>query len=974
MDVEHESLFVRTQFGNNIKRFELLPPHCTFFDLMKTVENLYKDNQITVIKYKDEEEELITMNSEEEFNEALKTASKTGETLKVYLNDTENNEKNRKISKETLNRQDSKVKLRQTKNEADDIQRKNSIPLKIESASQLSKDIELVSSEVMGRIPVTSPALKCGLDTHFISQKPGYRKIRQLSSSSALGDKRNEQRRKRMKHRSGSFCSSETSESSNSSSTSSSSSSSSSDSCSEDEEAIPKRQNVHAASLNKLLSKFEKRFQLKMTEDIQTCVSEIKKEITSSVTQAVLQQLDGAVIESIKTNSSHTANDLSDLLVSSMPKNDTSKRIRYHHKNVICDNCEKEIFGPRYKCGNCSDYDLCETCEDIEGIHTPNHVFLKLHYPSVHAGRKNLGGKASPLLNLNIYEERETEREREELLQRKFDSGSELNSKTLEKIEKQRMKMRDAKRKKEAHELRKDEWKKVRKELRRNKRDISRKLKIAKMQQQQKNCMELRGVQELTLSPAGCQFCYVNPTADSTSLQDQNVMTALSGLQIVQASQENIDPELNLSTNDKPNDCLVRSISGQNYIHDDNNPGMIQTAIGIFEDIQQQSDEKEHDTIDLSQEEGSSVTSEDFIVVSKVFDLDTPLDRDEIRKRLKCETGDAEEENEDEKDNEEEEVYSDDENEGSESEEYYDSSTSKVTDQNDVPSLPTNDLSRNAFDEKLIKQTANVTDDDVQDSACLTPTPTNKIQEPIYTVIETQPSPCSLKESISSIVDKQPESRNVIQVISSQPTLHDEIMSLKETVDNTIEMPINQENQPKTLLEQAKAVQERVDQTKEAGELVVEMQEKRQKFWLEQYGKQECSVDLLKSVAEAAGSNESPAIGPSKNDKNTSFGDAITDAMASVVDAAANVAASLMQPSLPPPKAAYSKQEEDVDVITTERQNQSAFESHMGQLFDMGFFDRDLNAKLLKKHNNDIAQCVNELVLFVDNRWHQGRH
>ena len=38
--------------------------------------------------------------------------------------------------------------------------------------------------------------------------------------------------------------------------------------------------------------------------------------------------------------------------------------------------------------------------------------------------------------------------------------------------------------------------------------------------------------------------------------------------------------------------------------------------------------------------------------------------------------------------------------------------------------------------------------------------------------------------------------------------------------------------------------------------------------------------------------------------------------MASVVDAAATVAATLLQPSSPTPKASYSKEEEDVNVIT----------------------------------------------------------
>ena len=78
--------------------------------------------------------------------------------------------------------------------------------------------------------------------------------------------------------------------------------------------------------------------------------------------------------------------------------------ITYKHDLYIC------TFDSFYR--NCSDYDLCETCEGIDGIHIPSHVFLKLHYPSNHAGRKSYWDAPKPLLNANIYEERETEREK----------------------------------------------------------------------------------------------------------------------------------------------------------------------------------------------------------------------------------------------------------------------------------------------------------------------------------------------------------------------------------------------------------------------------------------------------------------------------------------------------------------------------------------------------------------------------------
>ncbi|KAF9173470.1 hypothetical protein BGX21_000804 [Mortierella sp. AD011] len=52
------------------------------------------------------------------------------------------------------------------------------------------------------------------------------------------------------------------------------------------------------------------------------------------------------------------------------------------HTNVFCDCCNNEIYGIRYKCGNCIDYDLCSSCEALPGsIHDPNHIFLKIRKP-----------------------------------------------------------------------------------------------------------------------------------------------------------------------------------------------------------------------------------------------------------------------------------------------------------------------------------------------------------------------------------------------------------------------------------------------------------------------------------------------------------------------------------------------------------------------------------------------------------------
>ncbi|CAH1249554.1 NBR1 [Branchiostoma lanceolatum] len=74
--------------------------------------------------------------------------------------------------------------------------------------------------------------------------------------------------------------------------------------------------------------------------------------------------------------------------------------VAYVHTGIICDQCEQIIVGIRYKCANCSDYDLCEACEQVSE-HNPTHVFLKVRTPAFGAGRKN--GKMVPLLKNSLY-------------------------------------------------------------------------------------------------------------------------------------------------------------------------------------------------------------------------------------------------------------------------------------------------------------------------------------------------------------------------------------------------------------------------------------------------------------------------------------------------------------------------------------------------------------------------------------------
>ncbi|CAG8585045.1 5344_t:CDS:10 [Paraglomus occultum] len=54
-----------------------------------------------------------------------------------------------------------------------------------------------------------------------------------------------------------------------------------------------------------------------------------------------------------------------------------------HHPGIKCDHCNKQITGLRYKCGNCSDFDLCGNCEASPlNKHDETHVFLKIRRPT----------------------------------------------------------------------------------------------------------------------------------------------------------------------------------------------------------------------------------------------------------------------------------------------------------------------------------------------------------------------------------------------------------------------------------------------------------------------------------------------------------------------------------------------------------------------------------------------------------------
>ncbi|ELU01274.1 hypothetical protein CAPTEDRAFT_224314 [Capitella teleta] len=124
---------------------------------------------------------------------------------------------------------------------------------------------------------------------------------------------------------------------------------------------------------------------------------EISRKTAQKTVDGVLQGLESAVITSVSSGNTPQPQH-----AGKIPKN-VSKPATYCHFGVICDICENTIIGPRYKCGNCADFDLCEECErHAELHHNPSHVFLKIRRPVALAGHE--GQQKAPLLPFNVFD------------------------------------------------------------------------------------------------------------------------------------------------------------------------------------------------------------------------------------------------------------------------------------------------------------------------------------------------------------------------------------------------------------------------------------------------------------------------------------------------------------------------------------------------------------------------------------------
>lgn len=64
-----------------------------------------------------------------------------------------------------------------------------------------------------------------------------------------------------------------------------------------------------------------------------------------------------------------------------------------HHQGILCDVCDKDIYGFRYKCLDCDEFDMCMDCEPKQ-IHK-EHLLLRITNPI--DGEKNFELRVVPV-------------------------------------------------------------------------------------------------------------------------------------------------------------------------------------------------------------------------------------------------------------------------------------------------------------------------------------------------------------------------------------------------------------------------------------------------------------------------------------------------------------------------------------------------------------------------------------------------
>lgn len=71
-----------------------------------------------------------------------------------------------------------------------------------------------------------------------------------------------------------------------------------------------------------------------------------------------------------------------------------------HHEGILCDVCDKDVYGFRYKCLDCEEFDICMDCQATQ-IHK-EHLLLRITNPI--DGEKNFELRVIPGENKPEYD------------------------------------------------------------------------------------------------------------------------------------------------------------------------------------------------------------------------------------------------------------------------------------------------------------------------------------------------------------------------------------------------------------------------------------------------------------------------------------------------------------------------------------------------------------------------------------------
>ena len=122
------------------------------------------------------------------------------------------------------------------------------------------------------------------------------------------------------------------------------------------------------ASINLLNDKKEEKEDIE--NPVQSILKEKMKELEDKLVEELYNNLQNEISKSKINNNSESNKD----------KNNFMSKII--HKGIKCNKCGKNnLEGIRYKCAQCPDFNLCETCENNYN-HNIKHIMVKMRYPA----------------------------------------------------------------------------------------------------------------------------------------------------------------------------------------------------------------------------------------------------------------------------------------------------------------------------------------------------------------------------------------------------------------------------------------------------------------------------------------------------------------------------------------------------------------------------------------------------------------